>query len=180
VGAETVAALSTRALEWIVEAQKYKGQPVLMPSAEMRYRGQSFEIEVALDPEALAAGDLAAITRAFYDEHMRLYGHADDTAPIQIIAINMVVTGHSAKPSLPESEVHDREVAPSRMMDVFLDGRRQQIGLYAREMLTPGARPRCPCVIAQNETTTIVPEGFTGRVDAFGNLILTRGDRHAH
>ncbi|WP_209426434.1 hydantoinase/oxoprolinase family protein [Pararhodobacter sp. SW119] len=177
---ETVAELSTRALEWIVEAQKYSGQPVLMPSAEMRYRGQSFEIEVALDPEALAAGDLAAITRAFYDEHMRLYGHADDGAPIQIIAINMVVTGHSAKPSLPESEVHDREVAPSRMMDVYLDGRPQQIGLYAREMLTPGARPRCPCVIAQNDTTTIVPEGFTGRVDAFGNLILTRGDRHAH
>ena len=32
-----------------------------------------------------------------------------------------------------------------------------------------------PCVIAQDDTTTIVPDGYAGSVDRFGNLILARG-----
>jgi N-methylhydantoinase A len=88
----TVAELSDQARRWITEAQKYEGEPVLTPYAEMRYRGQSFEIEVALDVDALARGDLGIIAAAFNAEHQRIYGHSDDTAPIQIIAINMVVT----------------------------------------------------------------------------------------
>jgi N-methylhydantoinase A len=31
-----------------------------------------------------------------------------------------------------------------------------------------------PCVIAQDDTTTCVPAGFTGSVDAHGNILLTR------
>ena len=176
----TLADLSDQARRWITEAQKYRGEPVLIPSAEMRYRGQSFEIEVGLDVEALARGDLSAVAAAFNAEHLRLYGHCDDEALIQIIAINMVVTGHSAKPALPRSEERDHEAPPERMMNVHLDGRAQQIAFFRRESLLPGARFTCPCVIAQNDTTTVVPEGFRGRVDAFGNLILTRGEQDAH
>lgn len=173
-------ALETKARHWITEEQRYGGEASFLPSAEMRYRGQSFEIEVPLEPAWVAEGNLAAIAAAFNAEHMRLYGHSDEAAPIQIIALNMVVKGHSIKPVLPQSSLHDREVAPERMISVFLDGKRREVGLYRRDDLTAGARFGCPCVIAQNDTTTIVPEGFAGRVDAFGNLLLTRGARHAH
>lgn len=174
------AALTGRALHWIREEQKYPGRPVLQPMAEMRYKGQSFEIDVALDPDWIGGGDLAAIAAAFNAEHQRLYGHADAEAPIQIIALNMIVTGHSPKPTLRETALEDRAVAPTARMQVHLDGRPQEIALYQRAQLTPGARFDCPCVIAQNDTTTIVPEGYRGRVDGFGNLILSRGGPDAH
>ena len=174
------AALSERALHWIRQEQKYRGQPVLQPMAEMRYKGQSFEIDVALDPDWIARGNLAAIAGAFNAEHMRLYGHADAEAPIQIIALNMIVTGHSPKPTLRSFDLVARHVAPDSHLPVHLDGRAQHIALYRREQLTPGATFTCPCVIAQNDTTTIVPEGYRGRVDGFGNLILSRGDHDAH
>ncbi|WEX09149.1 hydantoinase/oxoprolinase family protein [Chelativorans sp. AA-79] len=175
-----LAQLEERARCWIEEEQRYRGEPSFLPSAEMRYRGQSFEIEVALDPASIALGDLAAIRAAFDAEHLRLYGHADEKAAIQIIALNMVVKGQSAKPVLPVAPLDERQVAPERMIQVHLDGQSRQIALYHREQLTAGARFECPCVIAQNDTTTIVPEGFAGRVDAFANLILTRGAWNAH
>lgn len=172
--------LEDKARHWIGHEQRYHGEASYLPSAEMRYRGQSFEIEVPLEAQWIADGDLAAVAAAFNGEHMRIYGHSDDDAPIQIIALNMVVKGHSAKPVLPQDPLDEREVAPPRMIPVFLDGKEQEIGLYGRDELTAGARFACPCVIAQNDTTTIVPEGFAGRVDVFGNLLLTCGARHAH
>jgi len=176
----TFAELTEWARGWIVDEQKYPGQPVFHLSAEMRYRGQSFEIETTVQPETLAAGDVGAIAKAFAEEHMRLYGHADEAAPIQIIALNMVVTGHSAKPTLHWSEPRDHEAAPERMITAHLDGRSREIPLYQRAALTAGARFACPSVIAQDDATTVTLEGFFGRVDGFGNLILTRSATNAH
>lgn len=170
---KTISSLSARARRWMVEEQKYDGAPTFAASGEMRYKGQSFEIEVGLSDEALASGNLSAVAEAFHTEHMRLYGHADRTAPIQIIAINLVVTGQSEKPVLPRSEPVHRDVPPERRMTVWLDGSHQEIALYRRRDLTAGARFVCPCVVAQDDTTVIVPGGFAGSVDTHGNLILT-------
>ena len=175
---QTVAQLTERARRWIVQEQGFSGTPVFHASGEMRYVGQSFEIEVPIEPEALRAGDTTQISEAFHREHRRLYGHADPSAPIQIIAINLVVTGHSAKPSLPRHEPQSRDVMARRNMTAWLDGQQREIALFDRAELTAGARFRSPCVIAQDDTTTIVPMGFTGEVDDLGNLVLTLEEKN--
>ena len=75
--------LARRASAWITEEQKFTGSYVLQPAADMRYLGQSFEIEVPLPLEWIAAGDIERIAAAFHAEHDRLYGHssADDADP---------------------------------------------------------------------------------------------------
>ena len=179
--ADTVARLSEKARRWMVEDQQYDGTPVFHAAGEMRYRGQSFEIEVPIDPAALKSRDIAPITEAFHAEHRRLYGHADTEAPIQIIAINLVVTGHSAKPTLPKGTLQPRDLRADRTMSAHLDGTQCDVALFNRSDLTPGACFASPCVIAQDDTTTIVPAGFTGTVDVYGNLILTLTEtRNAH
>jgi N-methylhydantoinase A len=171
--AGTVARLTEKARHWMLEEQKYEGTPVFHATGEMRYRGQSFEIEVPIDPAALKSRDMAPIAKAFHAEHRRLYGHADTDAPIQIIAINLVVTGHSAKPTLPKGTLHPRTVHAGKTMTAHVDGAQCEVALFNRADLTAGACFTSPCVIAQDDTTTIVPAGFTGSVDAYGNLILT-------
>lgn len=173
---ETVARLTERARRWMTEEQRHDGEPTFFASGEMRYRGQSFEIEVPIDAAALAAGDTAPITAAFHAEHRRLYGHADPDAPIQIIAVNLVVTGHAAKPVLTPRPLVPRKVVADRHVEACLDGCRQPVALFHRDELTPGAQFAGPCVIAQDDTTTIVPAGFDGSVDTFGNLMLTRSE----
>lgn len=179
--AETIARLTEKARHWMVEEQHYDGTPVCHAAGEMRYRGQSFEIEVPIDPAALKSGDVTAIAEAFHAEHRRLYGHADPDALIQIIAINLVVTGHSAKPTLPTTDLDPREVFSDKTMTAHVDGVRCEVALFSRTDLTPGARFTSPCVITQDDTTTIVPAGFTGTVDSHGNLIFTLTEAtHAH
>ena len=50
--------LARRAAAWITEEQKFAGPYVLQPAADMRYHGQSFEIDVPLQLDWIAAGDL--------------------------------------------------------------------------------------------------------------------------
>ena len=44
--------------------------------------------------------------------------------------------------------------------------------LYRRADLGYGHRFASPCVILQEDTTTCVPQGFAGWVDAQGNILL--------
>ncbi|UWQ22396.1 hydantoinase/oxoprolinase family protein [Jannaschia sp. W003] len=177
----TVEVLTGRARRWITEEQRHAGEALYQAVAEMRYRGQSFEIDVALDIDALARGDVAPIAEAFHAEHRRLYGHADPHAPIQVIAISLIVTGHAPKPVLPRQAVEARDVAPGRTIEAYVDGARRPVGVFERAALTAGARFACPCVVTQDDTTVIVPPGFSGRVDTHGNLILRREETpHAH
>ena len=77
------ARLRQRALHWLREDQGYSGEYGLTYSAEMRYRGQSFEIDTPLDPAAIEACDLEAVGRAFHVEHERIYGHSNSHAAIR-------------------------------------------------------------------------------------------------
>lgn len=176
---EKVKSLRARAEQWLFEEQGYEGEAVYQVQAEMRYRGQSFEIDVDLDTEALSRGDVAPIAAAFNLEHRRLYGHADPEAPIQVIAVSVIVTGHAPKPTLPRYDVVERDVPPDASTEAFLDGDWREVSLFARASLSAGARFSGPCIVQQDDTTVIVPPGFAGKVDACGNLILSHGGTNA-
>lgn len=178
-GAEALAKefdeLRDRALHWLQVEQAYSGEYTLQYSAEMRYRGQSFEIDTALDPEALASGDTAALAAAFHSEHERIYGHSDPHAPIQVISVRLVIAGQTSKPEFPKREMHSGEAAPQQSIKVFLDGELRDIGLYQRNALLSGQTFEGPAVVAQEDCTTVVPPGFSALVDEFGNLRISMG-----
>jgi N-methylhydantoinase A len=139
----------------------------------MRYRGQSFEVDVVLPRSALAAADRGAIAAAFHAAHERLYGHADPAAPIQVIALRMVVSGTVPEPHLPQQPRESGSPASLRMVDIWLDGTRHAAPLYARSALRHGHRFAGPAIVLQDDCTTCVPPGMHGTVDRFGNLRLT-------
>src|SRR3954447_4819768 len=64
----------------------------LVRSAELRYGGQTWEIEVDVDDPA----DMRSVITAFEDEHERLYGiRGEDGSPIEIRALRLAALGAS-------------------------------------------------------------------------------------
>ena len=61
--------LEDDALQWLREEQAYAGDYQLIYSADMRYRGQAFEIEAILSAKDVASGDVTAMAEAFHREH---------------------------------------------------------------------------------------------------------------
>jgi N-methylhydantoinase A len=165
--------LKERALDWLQKDQGYTGDYELTYSAEMRYRGQSFEIDTTLRAADIESGDVEALANAFHAEHRRIYGHADPHAPIQVVSVRLVISGKTNKPEFPRRELKPGVAAPETQIEVFLDGAKRRIGVFKRAALEPGQTLQGPAVIAQDDCTTIVPPGFDLLVDAFGNLRIT-------
>lgn len=171
---QPLAELEATGRDWLA-AQGHAGAPHIAVSGDMRYRGQSYEIETPLPIEALRRGDRAAILAAFHAEHARLFGHASLDAAVQLVNLRLVVSGATPKPRLTQPAPATAPAQAERMVTGWFDGESHQIALYARTDLAPGHSFCGPAIIGQDDTTTVVPPGFAVRVDAFGNLIITKG-----
>lgn len=170
------AELKERAVDWLVNGQGYKGDFELICSAEMRYRGQSFEIDTGFDESIAKAGDVAAMVEAFHREHERIYNHADRDAAVQIISIRLVISGKTPKPEFARLPLEPGPAKPRGTVPVWLDGAKHDAGLYVRSDLRPGQHFASPAIVAQDDTTTVIPPGFVTTVDELGNLRIVIGD----
>jgi len=165
--------LARRAAAWIVDEQKFTGSYTLQPAADMRYLGQSFEIEVPLQLDWITSGNVERIAAAFHEQHDRIYGHSNPETAVHMVSLRMVVVGGSPQPKVPAEPERTGSPVPIKQIDVYLDGVWRTVPLYRRADLGHGHRLASPCVIAQEDTTICVPEGFTGTVDAYGNILLS-------
>jgi N-methylhydantoinase A/oxoprolinase/acetone carboxylase beta subunit len=134
-------------------------------SAELRYGGQSWEIEVEVaDPV-----DVAALIERFEDEHERLYGvRGEAGAPIEIRALRLAALG--ARQGVEQLSVADGTPRGGTT-------RRTHLGdapLRARASFGDSAE-RGPFLVDEYDTTVVVRAGWTARRDAATEtLVLER------
>jgi N-methylhydantoinase A len=144
-------------------------------TADLRYVGQSYELEVPL-PEILDATCGAQAVAAFHAAHQQVYGHHRPTHAVEFVNLRSV---HSAPLPRPQLTVP----APSGSLEAACKGRRpayfdeyqayRDTPIYQRDLLPLGAQFDGPAIVEQPDTTTVVYPGFTCRVDDAGNLLLT-------
>ena len=166
------ATLRRRATAWLREEQGFEGEAAMLYTADLRYRGQSFEIETVLQEEWIENGDLASIAKAFHKEHARVYDHADEEAAVQIINLRLVIVGAAPKPELRELPSIEEAPVSKGTIDVFYDSAKHQAALYDRATLRAGQTVVGPAVVQQDDCTTCILGGFTAEIDAYGNILL--------
>jgi N-methylhydantoinase A len=168
-----LARLKADATHWLRQDQHYEGLAVETLSADMRYQGQSFEIEVPLEENWLAEGVMDAITAAFHRQHLAVYDFNDEANPVQIVNLRLVIAGASPRPrDVAAGLPMPRKATPDRHVRVWIDGAWIDAPLFRREMLKPGDLFEGPAVVVQDDTTSCIPPGFSASVDARLNLIL--------
>ena len=137
-------------------------------SVTARYRGQSFELEVAW-------GGGRRLTERFHRAHQSRYGYRAEGREVEIVSARVRSRGLVEKPreARPSSaRPRGLEAKPHAAALVHFDGSRREVAVYAREGLRPCARLRSPCVVTEYSSTTLVPPGAGARLDEFGNLII--------
>ncbi len=145
--------------------------------AYMRYVGQGHEIAVALPARPLTEADVAAI-RAEYDrEYSRFYDRPVPGSDVEVLSFAVTVATE-VEGVLPTAEVADAPApAPIRAQQVrdTATGDVAEWAVYARETMAPGASVAGPCIVVEDETSTLVGPGWRCRMDGLGYLELTRG-----
>ena len=132
--------------------------------ADVRYRGQSYEIEVRLGPKF--ADD-------FHQVHKRTFGYAAIDAPIEVVNLRLRAAAAAGPPIKPArlAKASGKPVASAKA-NVIVSGARRSVPVYARDDLGAGARIKGPAIIVELSATAYVSPEFTLRCDDFGNLHL--------
>jgi len=170
---EVAETLELEALNWLHKEQGFDGETQLSWSADIRYQGQSYEIETNLTRASIFSADSDSILNAFHSEHHKIYGHSDKLAEVQIVNVRLVVTGLVPKPSIPKIKEYKATATPEKHTKVFVDGELQNAAVFNRSKLQPGHQFSGPAVVIQDDTTTVVLPGFNGYIDSSQNIILT-------
>ncbi|TPI81985.1 hydantoinase/oxoprolinase family protein [Mesorhizobium sp. B2-8-9] len=169
---EAFEALAGEGRHWLAE-QGHDAAAELNLFCDMRYVGQSYEIEVVLSPQWLADGDMAAIVRAFHLTHQQLYDFHDPDGDIELVNIRLSAIGAGPKLSSLQIDEVDAPANPARRLPVYTGLGVETVDLHDRQTLMPGSTFHGPAVLVQEDTTFAIPAGTQARVDRHLNLLLT-------
>lgn len=157
--------------EFGVLAMAGPGEIDVLRAADLRYRGQSFELTVPM-PASTTQEELA---RLFHEAHDRAFGHAEPGAPVQVVSLRASATRAAPPVAMPRMAETAHVVQPDNRVPVFLRGRWQQAGLIDRATLDPGATFHGPAIVTQPDCTILVPDGWRARVDGLRNIQMELG-----
>jgi N-methylhydantoinase A len=166
------AELSARAQRWLGEEAPAVGASAITHSADLRYVGQAFQIEVPIDPAWLEETGTERLRAAFHDLHERLYAHADRAADVELIDLRATISGATPKPELKAVPTGHGPPPPAGRRSIHYRKHRYDAAVYLRRDLLAGQHIDGPAVVEQDDTTTLVPAGFHASIDAFGNLVI--------
>jgi 5-oxoprolinase (ATP-hydrolysing) len=160
LGAEAAAA---------VEAEGVPAEDVVVRrrQADLRFAGQ----DAAVTVEVTADEPPAATFRRAYRE---LYGYEPEDRPIELVALRAVASSRPAPEPPPARASREVPAEPAEHRRVCFEAGWQEVPLYHREDLPPGAAFAGPCLVLERHSATLVQEGWGGRVDGAGALVLVQ------
>ena len=142
-------------------------------SADMRYRGQAFELSVPAADGPIDEAWLADLVAGFHASHQRHFAYAEPDSPIEIVTLRIAAIGHLEKPGLVSIEAEDRRDAKSHRR-VWLDGGWQETAIHDRGGLSASVPMTGPVIVEEPYTTILIPAGWTVRPVASGDLVAER------
>ncbi len=139
----------------------------LVRSLAIRYRGQSFELEVT-EP-----GGKRNYVETFHRLHRERYGHADPGRPVEIVSVRLRGLGVTEKPALRKADRIKRYKARPKSAELAWTGDKLgRVSIYERAELEPGALIGAPAIIVEYGSTTLVPHGWRASIDSRYNVVL--------
>jgi N-methylhydantoinase A len=132
-------------------------------SLDLRYQGQSSTLRIEWRGAQGCQHD-------FHTAHREQFGHALEM-PIELVNIRVGLHAVTSPPDIPRLS-EGRPGAPTDRAQVY--GISQDVPLYRRESLVRDQTLVGPALVSEASATTLVGEGWNGKVDEVGNLLLER------
>jgi N-methylhydantoinase A len=164
----TSTALARETSELTARAREQLGDPDagVRLTAELRYRGQAFELAVE------AGEDAEALREAFHAAHEEAYGFRDPEGEVELVTLRATATepGPDVDPAAAGAAATGAE--RSARTAIF-GGEEHEAAVLAGEP-EPGTAIEGPALVELPEATLAVPPGWAGEVLASGTIRLER------
>ena len=153
---------------------------------DLRYVGQGYELKVPLNSNTLGTEHLEQVWDAFHRQHKQEYGHNFLSADIEMVSVKLKahIISENSSGALSFENSTDETVSslnlPNTNVEFSIDGKPQsfETEIIDRKTLAGGAQKAGPNVIYQEDSTIVVPPGWTMSVDDDLTLRLKKLDNN--
>jgi N-methylhydantoinase A len=168
--------LEAQAEAWFATGRVAPERRRVSRTADLRYRGQNYELAVPLPPGPVTAETLDALAEGFAAVHQQRFGFVAEGEPVQVVTLRLEAAALVSKAQFtadPDSGP-SADAARTGERDVYLPelGGMVSCPVYLRDRLRAGNRLQGPAIIEQMDTTTVLLADMTAFVDPFLNLVL--------
>ncbi len=141
-------------------------------TAQMRYVGQTYEVETPIPDRVLTEDDWPVIIETFHRCHEREYGvSSNDFAPA-FVSLAVTAVGKMTAPPAFERTSGAAESAEKGPREVYFEGEWRATRVYDGQALAPGTTIDGPAIIEYEHACAVMPPDTRACVDQFGNLII--------
>lgn len=172
-------------LNELFAAMRLEAEAVVQPAAPgeklveqrqafMRYRGQGHEIAVPLPNELFGTDATRELRRRFEATYETVFGRAIPKLEVEALTWTLSLATDRPLPAPAKAIAVLAAPTPSGHREVLdpASGTREQAAIHERSALKPGMVLDGPALIVEDGTTTVVPRGFTARLNAVSQIVL--------
>jgi N-methylhydantoinase A len=143
-------------------------------SIDMRYSGQAFEL--AVPHNDVDASD--ELKERFGTMYRRRYGFERVDHPVETVTLRVAATGLVPQPRLTLAAPSQGTAATLPTRRIYWNGGwLKGVEVLKRENVAHHTHGAGPAVIEEFGATTVIPPGWTWRIDEFGNIRISRGTK---
>jgi N-methylhydantoinase A len=154
------AALEARARKEFHD-ERWNGKLHVDYSADLRYRGQGFELNVAFTNNLISE---------FHRLHQFRYGYSQPERAVEVVTLRLRARVRSARVLVKLASEKLKKSSEPEVRTAWFDGKRTSVTIYDRASLGPTRKVRGPAVVTEYSATTLVPPGIVTFTDRCGNL----------
>jgi 5-oxoprolinase (ATP-hydrolysing) len=146
----------------------------------LRFVGQDASLAIEFE-------NIATLENKFETKYRELYGHLPEARPIEVESVRVVCSTKPAeffsdtppawRAGDPLRGENNKTVEPhpataAGKERAYFGGEWQEVAIYDREQLSPGAKFSGPALVFEPHTATAIAAGWKAEVDAAGALVL--------
>ena len=140
-------------------------------AVDARYAGQSHELIVPINVDGSDQELAAFIEKQFEEQHWTLYGQNDPEGRVEVTGLKVTAGASRTAPPLQAPAAVDT-VYPHRTIYNPETGQLEPAAVIHRGRLSGSIDG--PALILQDDTTTVIPDGWNAIVDGSGSLLIHR------
>jgi N-methylhydantoinase A len=141
------------------------GNTAALRTADMRYVGQGYELNVPWSGDAVAH---------FHRLHEERYGYSDARRPVEVVNARVRIVSPAEELVLEPAEVREGDGSQAALKEkrIYCAGDWRVGKVYDRALLRAGDCFPGPAIIAEYSATTFLPPGVRAQVDEWLNLVI--------
>jgi N-methylhydantoinase A len=169
-------ALEAKAIEQLKSENIKQSRMRILWSADLRFTGQSYELNTPVDRKQLTSKDIRKIVEQFAKLHEQIYAFTAVDEVVEFVNLRVVGIGKSPPLKLSKwtrgSHSPEKEAFKGKRPVYFDQKGYLQCPVYERSLLRAGNVLKGPVLIEEMLSTTVVTPGRVALIDQHGNIMI--------